>query len=60
MDVMMGTEGSVSEGVEDVEGGESREGDIRWSSYAGIPAVDGTVVDVIVIEPDDVGADTGA
>lgn len=56
----MGTEGSVSEGVEDVEGGESREGDIRWSSYAGIPAVDGAVVDVSVIEPDDVGADTGA
>lgn len=60
MDVMMGTEGSVSEGVEDVEGGERREGDIRWSSYTGIPAVDGAVVDVIVIEPDDVGADTGA
>lgn len=60
MEVMMGTEGSVSEGVEDVEGGESREGDIRWSSYVGIPAVDGAVVDVSVIEPDDAGADAGA
>lgn len=56
----MGTEGSVRDGVEDVEGGESCEGDIRWSSYAGIPVVDGAAVDVIVIEPADVGADTGA
>ena len=41
MDVVMGTDGSVSDGVETVLGGESREGDIRRLSYVGIVVVDG-------------------
>lgn len=75
MDVVMGTDGSVSDGVETVLGGESREGDIRRLSYVGMAIVDGAgaavgaiVVAVVVVVAVAVmglgltedGADTGA
>lgn len=63
----MGTDGSVSDGVETVLGGESREGDIRRLSYMDIIFVDGAAVVAIVVAVavmglglTEAGADTGA
>jgi hypothetical protein len=51
MDVMIGTDGSVSDGVETVDGGESRSGDIRRSSYEGMAVVsDAAVVAFVVVD----------